>query len=103
VSPYTSIAALAAEQFPWIPTSLVRYPLRTDAVIGQVPGNLLLVHGTLDTLIAPAHSARLADIARASGAARVQQILIAGAAHGDLQNFADYQQAVDAAMVLPER
>lgn len=103
VSPYTSIAALAAEHFPWVPTPLVRYPLRTDAVIGQVPGNLFLLHGIRDTLIAPSHAGQLAQIARASGKSRVQEVLIAGAAHGDLQDFADYQQAIDAAVLSAAR
>ena len=103
VSPYTSITALAEEQFPWLPASLVRYPLRTDAVIGEVPGKLFLLHGQRDTLIAPSHSARLAQIANAAGKSQVQAIVIEGAAHGDLQQFPDYLQAVRAAVLSQPR
>lgn len=99
VSPYTSIEALAAEQFPWLPAGLVRYPLQTEAVIGEVPGNLFLLHGRRDTLIAPSHSDRLAQLAKAAGKANVQALVIEGAAHGDLQKFPDYLQAVSAAVL----
>ena len=99
VSPYTSIEALAAEQFPWLPSSLVRYPLQTDAVIGEIPGNLFLLHGRRDTLIAPSHSERLAQLAKAAGKSRVQAIVIEGAAHGDLQKFPDYLQAIGSAVL----
>jgi pimeloyl-ACP methyl ester carboxylesterase len=89
VSPYFSMAALAAEHYPWVPASLLRYPLRTDLVISQVRGPLLLVHGDRDTLIPPAHSAQLQALAPHS-----ERLLVPGAGHGDLQNFTVYVEAM---------
>jgi acetyl esterase/lipase len=36
VSPYTSLRALAAEHYRWVPTALLRYPLATDELLPRV-------------------------------------------------------------------
>lgn len=59
VSPYSSMTALAAEKYPWVPSAVLRYPLRTDVALARVQGRVLLMHGERDTLIPPAHSERL--------------------------------------------
>lgn len=86
VSPYSSMVALAAEHFPFVPSALLRYPLRTDIDLPRIPGPILLVHGDRDTLIAPHHSAALQAV---SGRARLMRV--EGASHNDLQDFAAYQ------------
>ena len=48
VSPYTSLAALGKRQYPLVPAWLNRYPMRTDALIGDIQCPILLVHGTAD-------------------------------------------------------
>lgn len=85
VSPYRSLVALAREHFPWVPEAVVRYPLRTDQVIRQVQGPVLLVHGERDTLITPAHSEALKALVPHATLLRVP-----GAAHNDLQEFDAY-------------
>jgi pimeloyl-ACP methyl ester carboxylesterase len=85
VSPYTSMAALAGEHYPWVPQQLLRYPLRTDGVITQIHNPLLLIHGAQDPLIAPRHSEALK-----AKAPRATLYLIPGAAHNDLQDFNAY-------------
>lgn len=85
VSPYRSMAALATEHFPWVPPAVVRYPLRTDALIGQVRGPILIVHGERDTLIPPSHSESLKRLAPQASLLRVP-----GAGHNDLQEFDVY-------------
>jgi len=86
VSPYSSMRALAAEHYPWVPGSLLRYPLATDAAIAQLRTPLLLLHGERDTLIAPWHSEVLRQ---RYPAARVH--VVKGSGHNDLQAFGDYQ------------
>ena len=61
VSPYSSMRALAAEHYPWVPAALLRYPLDTGAAVGRLRTPLLLVHGDRDTLIAPWHSDALRE------------------------------------------
>jgi hypothetical protein len=105
VSPYRSLQALAAEHYPFVPGAVLRYPLRTDQALQALgngtPPRLLLLHGELDTLIPPAHSDALAALLPG---ARVQRI--AGAGHGNLQDFPAYLDAVRAAIraaVVPPR
>ena len=85
VSPYFSMQALASEHYPWVPSAVLRYPLRCDLALPQLQGQVLLLHGERDTLIAPSHSLRLQALL--PSARRVQ---VAGAAHNDLQDFAGY-------------
>lgn len=85
VSPYTSMAALAGDHYPWVPQALLRYPMRTDQLLGQVRSPLMLIHGAQDPLIAPRHSESLKSLAP-----QATLSLIPGAAHNDLQNFDTY-------------
>lgn len=98
ISPYESLQRLAAEHMPWVPGWLLRYPLRSDRALQALaaqprPPALTLLHGSADTLIPPAHAQALA---RQLPAARL--VLVAGAAHNDLQAFAPYLDAVRAAV-----
>lgn len=85
VSAYTSMAALAAEHYPWVPQALLRYPMRTDALVRQIRNPLLLIHGTQDSLIAPAHSDTLKILVP-----QATLVHIPGAAHNDVQSFDAY-------------
>jgi len=89
VSPYFSMAALAKEKFPWVPGALLRYPLRTDLALPPLRGPVLMLHGGRDTLIPPAHSARLQALAP-----QAQLVLVPDAGHNDVDQHPAYQQAV---------
>ncbi len=96
VSPYRSMAALAAEHYPWVPGAVLRYSLRTDAVLPNIHTPVLLLHGLRDTLIAPAHSQALQALSP-----KVRIGLVSGAGHGDMQDFPSYRGAVlDALLAL---
>lgn len=92
VSPYRSMTALAGEQFPWVPTALLRYPLRTDAVVARIAGPLWLVHGEHDTLIPAAHSEAL----RVAAGAGARLLRVPQAGHNDVHEFADYLEGLRA-------
>lgn len=89
VSPYESMASLAAEHYRWVPQALLRYPLRTDEALARVKSPVLLMHGEQDTLIAPQHSERLLR-----AAPQAERVLIEGAGHNDLQQFPAYLDAL---------
>lgn len=89
VSPYESLLALAREHYPFVPSAVVRYPMRTDEALPRVRQPVLLMHGERDTLIPPSHSEAL--LARQPAARRV---LVPQAAHNDLQDFAAYRDAL---------
>ena len=94
VSSYTSMAALAAEHYRWVPQWLLRYPMRTDRLIGRIRGPVLLIHGDNDPLISPRHSEALKALAPGATFTR-----IAGAAHNDLQAFDTYLDAFAKALL----
>ena len=93
VSSYTSMAALAAEHYRWVPQWLLRYPMYTDRLIGKIRGPVLLIHGDRDPLISPGHSEALKALAPGATLTR-----ISGAAHNDLQAFDTYLEAFASAL-----
>jgi pimeloyl-ACP methyl ester carboxylesterase len=93
VSPYRSLVALAHDVYPFIPRVLIRYPLRTDDSVARIPGPLMLVHGSRDTLIAPSHSEALKALAP-----KADLVAVPGGGHNDLQNFPAYLEAFRAAL-----
>jgi uncharacterized protein len=97
VSPYASMAELAAEHYPWVPRMLLRYPLDTGAALARVQGPVLIAHGEQDTLIPAAHSRRLQ--ARAPHATLV---LVPGAGHNDVHQAGVYTEALRRAYLVPK-
>lgn len=94
VSPYQSVAALAAEYYPWVPGAVLRYPLRTDQALAQVRTPVLMFHGDRDDLIPLAHSERLRELIPNATLLRV-----AGAGHDDVHQFPAYLDALRAALI----
>lgn len=92
VTPYTSLSELARLHEPLAPTWLLKYPLRSDALIGEVRSPALLIHGTRDTLIPLAHAQRLRSLAGAPA----ELVVIDGAGHDDIHEFAAYREVLGA-------
>lgn len=86
VSPFSSLAASAAQAYPWAPEWVLKYPLRTDTIIGDVKSPILLIHGSEDKLIPLSHSERLKALARSP----VELLVVPGAGHGDIHKFPVY-------------
>jgi pimeloyl-ACP methyl ester carboxylesterase len=95
VSPFTSLAATATEAYPWAPEWILKYPLRTDAIIGDVKSPILLIHGSEDKLIPLAHSERLKALARSP----VELLVVPGAGHGDIHKFPVYLDGLAARLI----
>jgi uncharacterized protein len=93
ISPYSSMVELAAEQYPLAPSFLLRYPLNTGALLGQVKGPVLMLHGTNDRLIPISHAERLRALVPTA-----ELVPIPGAGHGDLQDYAIYLKRYVAAL-----
>ncbi len=94
VSPYTSLAALAREHYRLIPQWVLRYPLQTDAVIGDITTKTLILHGSNDTFIPPVHSRKLIALMNAPATL----LLIQGADHVNIHQFNDYLDSLSAAL-----
>ncbi|HEX2544059.1 MAG TPA: alpha/beta fold hydrolase, partial [Ramlibacter sp.] len=87
-SPYTSIRALTAEFYPWVPGALVRYPLDTAAHLPRIGGPVLLVHGEQDTLIRVHHAQKLHAVLP-----QARLLVVPGAGHNDIQEHALYRRS----------
>ena len=94
-SPFESLAALASEHYPWVPSAVLRYPLDTGAALAQVRAPAWLLHGTEDRLIGFGHAERLLPRARQG-----RLVAIEGAGHNDLQRFAPYRAALEEALAV---
>jgi hypothetical protein len=93
VSPYWSLTELARLHHPLLPVFLLRYPLMTHQDIARIASRVLLIHGDRDQLIPFDHSVRLQ-----AAAPDAELVRIAGGAHGDLQDFERYHQAISEAL-----
>lgn len=93
ISPYQSIVSLAGEIYPWVPSALLRYPLRTDLALPGIEGPVLLLHGDRDATIPVEHSRRLL-----AAVPNARLAVIEGAGHDDLQAFDAYRQALAEAL-----
>ncbi len=93
VSPYSSIRALTAEYYPWVPSSLVRYGLDTASHLPAIGGPVLLVHGERDALIG-AHHARRLHAVRPSA----RLLLVPGAGHNDIHEAPLYRRELQQAL-----
>ena len=85
VSPYTSMVDVAREYYPWVPTGILRYPLKTNELLPQLTSKIILLHGTNDKLISIEHSKRLQKLNP-----KAQLVEIPGAGHNDIHEFPKY-------------
>ena len=92
VSPYASLAAAAKRAYPLAPSWLLKYPLRTDAIIGAVTTPVMLMHGRDDAIIPASDSVLLQSLAHAP----VELVLVDGAGHNDIHQFSAYLDALAA-------
>ena len=92
VSPYANLTTAAKRSYPLAPEWLLKYPLRTDVLIGDVTSPVMLLHGRDDALIPSSDSERLQSLARSP----VELVLVDGAGHGDIQRFPAYLDAIAA-------
>jgi len=95
VSAYSSMVDVAKEQYPFVPSWLLRYPLRTDEIISNIATNVVFIHGSNDELISIDHSQRLQQLTKNKSTL----ITIKNAAHNDIHQFDDYLEGL--AKVLP--
>lgn len=96
VSPFSSVVAMAKQEYPLLPVSLVRYPFRTDELIDDIKAPIVFVHGTRDRLIPIEHSEFL--IERATSPSEL--LIIEGAGHNDIHGYESY--IIGLTEVLPD-
>jgi uncharacterized protein len=95
VSAFTSLAAAAAREYPWAPAWILRFPLHTDEVIGEVKSPILLIHGSDDKLIPPMDSERLKTLAQSP----TELLIVPGAGHNDIHKYPVYLDSLAARLI----
>jgi hypothetical protein len=94
-SPYLSLIDLASYHYPFLPRPIIsmflRYTLRNDRWIGDVPCPVYLFHGTKDMIIPFEHSVRLERLIRTPH----RLIRIEGGDHNDLSDFGAFDRELD--------
>ena len=86
VTPFSSLVDAAARQYPFAPAFLVKYPLRSDQLIGSVRSPVLLVAGTQDLLTPLEDSEHLKALARSPA----ELLIVEGAGHNNIHQFPAY-------------
>ena len=89
-TPYYSVKELATSSFPFVPSFLLRYPLRADRWIPKVLCPVVLFHGTRDEVIPHTSSERLARLIETEH----ELFIIEGGGHNDLSEFEEYREAL---------
>lgn len=97
VSPYSSMRALAAELYPWVPTQVLRYPLHTLEHAAKLLGPVMLIHGDKDELIPIRHSEELCT-AMGKGKCKAELLRVTGAGHSDVHQFPTVRKALLSAL-----
>jgi pimeloyl-ACP methyl ester carboxylesterase len=95
VTPFANMAAAAKRRYPLAPEFLLKYPLRTDAVIGDVTSPVLLVAGTQDRLTPLADSLQLQSLTRAP----VELLVVDGAGHVNIHRYPAYLDGLAERMI----
>lgn len=98
VSPYSSMKALAAELYPWVPMQVLRYPLHTLEYVARLIGPVMLIHGDKDELIPIHHSEELYGALGTSSRCKAELLRVTGAGHSDVHQFPTVRKALLAAL-----
>lgn len=97
VSPYRSMVAMGELQFPWVPTFVLRYPLRTEDDVVHIDGPVVILHGERDELI-PITQAEALVAAKPDA----ELVRVRDAGHNDIHEHAGYQEAFGRALGMAD-
>lgn len=87
-APYFSMRDMARQLYPFVPGFVLRYPMPTNELIGQVQAPIVLFHGDHDEVIAPQAALRLKQLLKPND----QLIMLAGAGHNGMTDNPQYRR-----------
>ena len=90
-TPYFSLKDLTSQFYPFVPSFLLKYPLRTDLALPQIKRPIYLFHGTADAVIPYQSSQRLLALIQAPK----ELVTIAAGGHNGLRLTPIYNAALD--------
>lgn len=86
-SPYFSMKDIVRKFYPWLPSFLLKYPMRTDLYIVKVKCPVYLIHGSDDEIIYFGSSVKLKKLLKKDD----KLFGIEGGSHNDLRYTREYQ------------
>jgi pimeloyl-ACP methyl ester carboxylesterase len=89
-APYFSMRDLTAKLYPFVPGLLLRYPLPTNELIGQVQAPIVLFHGDQDEVIYYGSSLKLKALLKPGD----KLIMLPGAGHNGMSEDPIYQREI---------
>jgi fermentation-respiration switch protein FrsA (DUF1100 family) len=92
-SPYSSMTAMAEFHFPFLPSSILKYPLTTLEWLKQYSGQVYGFHGDKDQVVPYVESTKIQD----GIGKRYHLTTVPGANHNDLDNFPVFETSRKAA------
>jgi uncharacterized protein len=93
ISAYSSMHAVADQHYPWVPSRVLRYPLRTVDHAGKLNCPVMLVHGDQDELIPHHHSEAIRAVLP-----QCQLVLLEGAGHSDVHEHPSFREHLSSAL-----
>ncbi len=86
-APYYSMKDLSSHIYPFLPSFILRYPLRTDQFLPRITCPVTIFHGTDDEVIYAESSSKLKTLLKPGD----QLYFINGGHHNDLKFFDEYR------------
>jgi len=87
-APYFSMRDMAQQLYPFVPGFLLRYPMPTNELIGQVKAPIVLFHGDRDEVIPHQSSVRLHALCKTID----QLIILPGVHHNGMSDNPQYRR-----------
>ena len=94
VTPYASLLRSARERYPLVPGAALKYPMRSDLLMGELRCPVVIAHGDRDETIPLAHAL---DLQALSGG-RAELLRVEGAGHADIHTFQAYLEGLAGAV-----
>ncbi|PJZ77978.1 alpha/beta hydrolase [Leptospira neocaledonica] len=92
-TPYTSLADLAKEYYPFVPEWFLAYSLKSENKIGKLHSPVTIIHGNEDEIVPFRQGKKLFKTALESGV-KIEFLEIEGGNHNNLSFFPEYQKGL---------
>ncbi|PJZ70020.1 alpha/beta hydrolase [Leptospira perolatii] len=96
-TPFTSMADLAKQFYPILPSWFLSYKFDSASKIKEISSTLHVFHGTHDEIVPFEQGKRLFEIARSAGV-NAEFHPIRGGTHNDLSFFPEYQKGLESVL-----
>jgi uncharacterized protein len=96
LAPYFSMQSLARSKYPFLPSFILKYPLRSDLKFKKITCPIYLFHGANDGLIPVENSEKLYKLRPKN----TQRVVLQSIGHNGLDMHPDYRAKLDSILCL---